>query len=102
MVASSFTVTNSVTLIVLLSSSARSKSKASCSLRTSRLDFLCFDPLDFPLPVSLSRVSAIFFWISSAVGSALTTFGFLPRAGPLLPPFWPQRPLRTSISGDVG
>src|SRR5690554_299754 len=71
MVATSLTVTNSVTFIILLSSSARASSSfLRCK---SRLSLLYLAALDrFCLPCSLSSVSLIWFLTSSSVGS---TFG---------------------------
>ncbi len=63
MLASSPTVTNSVTFKIDFSWSAIFCSSRAFSLLSSLFFFLNLTELDFPLLVNLSRVSAIFFWI---------------------------------------
>jgi len=57
--ANSVTVTNSVTLIIFFSASCISKSMSFCSLAATLFSFLYFDPLLFPPPVNLAKVSFI-------------------------------------------
>ena len=74
MVASSLTVTNSVTFSTLFSFSWRSSSSFIRADTASRLSRRCFDVLNFgPLAVRRARVSLICFCTSSSLTSAFTT-----------------------------
>ena len=74
MVATSLTVTNSVTFKILLSAACCSISFSDCSVCKSLLDLRCFAPLPFlVLPCRRSNVSRTCFWISSSVGSTFVT-----------------------------
>ena len=86
-VATSLTVTNSVTFKILLSSACASNSASDCSRWASLLFLRYFAP--FPLedfPCNFSRVSLTCFWISASVGSSfLTGDGLCPPLAPLNP-----------------
>ena len=96
-VATSLTVTNSVTFKILLSAAAASNSASDCWRWASLFSLLYLAPfplLDFPW--SFSRVSLTCFWISASVSSSFGATVLL--WGPLLllfpplfcpPLFWP-------------
>ena len=83
MVATSPTVTNSVTLRILLSASCNASTSSDFWRWESRFSRRYLAPFDLEVfPCSFSSVSRICFWISSSVGSSLATAGrccLLPR-----------------------
>ena len=84
-VATSPTVINSVTLIVLLSASWMASSSSDFWRCCDRLSLLYFAPFDLvDLPCNFSKVSLICFWTSSSLGSILFTWGWRGLFGPFL------------------
>ena len=86
MVATSPTVTNSVTFKILLSASCSASSFSDFSRWESLFSRRYFAPLDFVVfPWSFSKVSRICFWISSSEGSSFCMAGRCCFCPPL---FW--------------
>ena len=79
MLATSITVTYSVTFNTLSSAERSCSSFITWSLRSARLSRRILEPLDLRPPVSFSSVSRICFWICSSVIAGLGPAGCLSR-----------------------